>query len=94
VRDRAVSKPKRKVVQLECVCAGTPIPKDFCDQVERVVADMRSGKVTSFAWVAIGPDFARWENAYISGRSDRMNILGQMDTLHLQIMQKELDSPD
>lgn len=86
-------KPKRKggvkPFPLHAVTAGTPVPKDFCDQMGRALDDARSGKVTSIAWVAIGPDFARWGNAFMRGRADRMSVLGQLAVLTRDLCEQE-----
>lgn len=71
---------------------GKPIPEDFVSQVEKVLSDAREGKVTSMAWVAIGPDFAKWDNAYMAGRSDRLNLLGQLVVMQQEIGKIERDS--
>lgn len=74
------------------VATGKPVPEDFCEQVEQLVADMRSGVVTSFAFAAIGPDFASCNNAYMRGRCDRLNLLGQLTLLQHGITKAELDA--
>jgi hypothetical protein len=83
-----------KVVALHRVTAGHPVPDKFCKELEALLEDARDGKITSVAYAAIGPDFARLNNAYIAGRSDRMNILGQLAVMTAQLFEMEKGDDD
>lgn len=66
-----------------------------CDErqiadLQAVVDDAKSGKVTAFVAVAIGPDFSNW--LLTSGamtRQDRMNLIGQLNGMVIELWETE-----
>lgn len=55
-----------------------PVHEQSLASLREILADAEQGKVTAFAIVAIGPDFANWMVRTRTSRQDRMNLLGQL----------------
>ena len=72
------------VVQL--VTTGKPCPDEKLAAIEELLRQARSGEVTSFVFVAIGPDFANWHDGYLAHRMDRYTIMGEL-TMALRMVQ-------
>jgi hypothetical protein len=67
-----LSKPK--VAHL--VTHGHPCPADRIAALEELLAKAKTGEVTSFVFVAVGPDFASWRDGFFRHRMDRLTLLG------------------
>lgn len=66
-----------------------PIPEGSLAFAERVVADLRSGKLTGFALIAVGPETAGQAVGFCGGRMDRMTLLGNLEMMRDTIVQAE-----
>jgi hypothetical protein len=67
---------KRNVMQL--VTKGKPVPAVEIARLEMLLEQARSGEVTSFAFVAIGPDMWEWQGGHLATLADRFNLIGQL----------------
>lgn len=66
-----------------------PIHEQSLQSLRDLLADAESGKVTAFAFVAAGPDFAYWLSRTKTTRQDRVSLIGQMTLLQRELMQDD-----
>jgi hypothetical protein len=69
-----------------------PVPDDVLTEAEGMIADLRSGKLTGFLLVAVGPETAGQRVGYTGGRMDRMHLLGNLMMAMRLIEDKEMES--
>lgn len=69
------------------------IGTEYIDYALAMLDEAVEGKITAFAWVAAGSDFATWVGR--SGpmtRQDRMNIIGQLHLMIRYLEDEEMES--
>ena len=76
-------------VRLHHATGYRPIREKEILNLERMIADAKEGKVTAFAWAAVGSDFSLWVDWTLMTRQDRMNLIGQLQTMIAQLVKTE-----
>ena len=69
-----------------------PVPAEELEYAEKLIADLRSGMLTGFLFLAVGPETAGCRVGYTGGRMDRMQLLGCLAMAQRLIEDKELDT--
>lgn len=68
-----------------------PIPESCVAELEELIADIRSGKVTDFAWVSAGPEFTRFGGGYVNTPMGRMAIMAALGMKLRQVQDQEIE---
>jgi hypothetical protein len=71
-----------------------PVPDDRIKQAEEVIAELRSGVLTAFVLVAVGPETSGVTVGFEQGRMDRMQILGNLAIMRRKIENRELENEE
>lgn len=79
-----MNEPTGKVIEL--ITTGKPCPANKIEALEELLAQARTGRVTSFVFVAAGPEFANWQDGWLAHRMDRYTIMGEL-TMALRMVQ-------
>lgn len=69
-----------------------PVPASEIEYAERIIADLKSGVLTGFMLVAVGPETAGAHVGYVGGRMDRLTLLGNMAMMRRRIEDRELET--
>ena len=65
-----------------------PVPDERLQVAEEMIRDLRSGTLTGFAIVAVGPETAGALCGFSGGRMDRIQLMGQL-TMALRALQDQ-----
>ena len=65
-----------------------PVPDDRLSVAEEMIRDLRSGVLTGFAMVVVGPETAGALCGFSGGRMDRIQLMGQL-TMALRALQDQ-----
>lgn len=66
---------------------------DDIEHLEQVIAKLRSGEATAYALAVVGlPIFVHSTHISTTCRSERMNLLGQLDLLKYRLLRMEYES--
>jgi len=77
---------------LQLVPVGyNPAPESVIAELERLIADVRSGRVTDFAWVSAGPEFTRHGGGYINTPMGRLAIMAALGMKLRQVQDQEIE---
>lgn len=68
-----------------------PVPESCITELERLIVDIRSGKVTDFAWVSAGPEFTRHGGGYINTPMGRMAVMAALGMKLRQVQDQEIE---
>lgn len=82
--------PSSAPIRLVPVGYGS-IPESCIAALEELIADIRSGKVTDFAWVSAGPEFTRFGGGYINTPMGRMAIMAALGMKLRQVQDQEIE---
>lgn len=66
-----------------------PVPESDVVDAEGVIADLRSGKLTGFVLIAVGPETAGVQLGFAGGRMDRIQLLGNLAMMRRRIEDSE-----
>lgn len=72
--------------------AREPIPQDRIDALEEILAEMRAGKVTAFAFAVKMDGYCTWFGWHAPKRGDCVNIIGQLRLIERDMVAAEGDS--
>lgn len=70
--------------------AYIPVPDDRISIADEIIADLRTGKLTGFVLVAVGPETAGAICGFSGGRMDRMTLLGNLAMARRQLEDQEM----
>ena len=76
----------------QLVTAGKPVNAEKIASLETLLAQARTGEVTSFVFVAIGPGFAAWNDGWLANRMDRYTLMGQLTMALRSVQDAEQES--
>lgn len=82
-----MTKRAAKVARL--VTRGKPCPPDKIEALESLVEQAKSGEVTSFIFVAIGPTIENWQDGWLANRIDRYSLLGMLSMASRMVQDRE-----
>ncbi len=82
--------PSSTPVRLVPVSYDMP-PESEIAKLEELIADIRSGKVTDFAWVSAGPEFTRDGGGYINTPRGRLAIMAALGMKLRQVQDQEVE---
>lgn len=78
---------------IQLVTSGyRPVPESELAYAEGIIAELRSGVLTGFVLLAVGPETSGARVGYTGGRMDRMQLLGNMAMMRRTLEDKELES--
>lgn len=69
-----------------------PVPDRDVALAERIIADLKTGVLTGFALVAVGPETSGARVGFSGGRMDRMQLLGNLTMMRRAIEDAEVES--
>lgn len=76
---------------LKLVTTGyIPVPESDLHFADQIMTDLRSGKLTGFMLVAVGPETSGARVGFSGGRMDRMQLLGNLAIIRRIIEDVEL----
>lgn len=67
------------------------IPEEQIAELETLIADLKSGRVTAFAGVSAGPEFARYGGGFVQTHMDHMAILAALSMKTRQLQDLEIE---
>lgn len=67
------------------------IPEEEIRRLEELIVDLKSGKVTAFAWVSAGPEFGRYGGGFVQTHMDRLAIMAGLVMKLRQVQDDEIE---
>ena len=68
-----------------------PVPDDRLSIAEEMIRDLRSGELTGFVMVVVGPETAGGICGFSGGRMDRIQLMGQLTMALRSLQDQELE---
>lgn len=67
-----------------------PVPESEIVFAEELIAELRSGMLTGFLMVAVGPETSGARVGFSGGRMDRMQLLGNLAMMRRKLEDTEI----
>lgn len=88
-----MKRSKKVPAPIQLVTNGyVPVPEEELKLAEGIMADLRSGNLTGFVLIAVGPETSGAQVGFQGGRMDRMQLLGNMAMMRRRIEDEEMGS--